>query len=148
MTMDYLLDTNVLLRLSDASSPEHNLASQSIKKLWQRGNTVFVTAQNLTEFWAVATRPLSANGFGWDTVKTRLEIEQILQQFTLLEDDSTILPIWLAMVSANSIKGKRTHDIRLLAVMQTHQITHLLTFNVADFSGFPNFTILHPGSIS
>lgn len=147
MMADFLLDTNILLRLSDASSAEHAVAKQAINKLWQRGDNVFVTAQNLTEFWTVATRPLSANGFGWDTVKTRVEVEQILQQFTLLEEDFRILPIWLAMVSANSIKGKRTHDIRLLAVMQAHQVTHLLTFNVADFSGFPNFTIFHPNSI-
>jgi predicted nucleic acid-binding protein len=71
----------------------------------------------------------------------------MIRRFLLLEDIPAIFPNWRTLVSTHLIKGKRTHDIRLLAVMQAYQITHLLTFNVADFSGFPNFTILHPNSI-
>ncbi len=42
------------------------------------------------------------------------------------------------------VKGKRTHDIRLLAVMKASKITHLLTFNPDDFIPVPNITIVHP----
>jgi predicted nucleic acid-binding protein len=145
---DYLLDTNVILRLHDGASPDQPVAQQAILKLRLRGHRVCLTAQNLVEFWAVVTRPITANGFGWDTAKAKLEVEQMIRRFPLLEESPAILSTWLTLVSARQVKGKRTHDIRLLAVMQSHQVTHLLTFNVADFSGFPNFTILHPGSIS
>ncbi|MDJ0539007.1 MAG: PIN domain nuclease, partial [Microcystis sp. M53603_WE2] len=55
-----------------------------------------------------------------------------------------IFPLWFQLVTIYNIKGKRTHDIRLLAVMKASNITHLLTFNPDDFIRIPNITIVHP----
>lgn len=71
---DYLLDTNVLLRFSDATSPVHATAVDAVAVLLSRGDRVYITAQNLIEFWAVATRPVDANGFGWDARQTEQEV--------------------------------------------------------------------------
>lgn len=68
--MSCLLDTNVLLRLADAQSPEHGVAEAAIENLIAGEESVFITAQILVEFWAVATRPESANGLGWSTATT------------------------------------------------------------------------------
>ena len=38
----------------------------------------------------------------------------------------------------------QSHELRLLAVMKSHNITHLLTFNPRDFIKVPNITIVHP----
>ena len=59
-----LLDTNLVLRLSDALSPLRPVAQQAIEALWLRGDLPALTTQNLIEFWAVATRPAEANGLG------------------------------------------------------------------------------------
>ncbi len=61
----YLADTNLLLRLADPATPQHVIATESLARLFRQGDEVFLTAQNFIEFWAVATRPLDANGFGW-----------------------------------------------------------------------------------
>jgi hypothetical protein len=95
----FLLDTNLLLRLSDGSSPHQALADQAIKRLRLRGDWPCLTAQNLIEFWAVATRPVGANGFGWDTQKTRVEIDQLLNKFPLLDDTPAILTNWVNLVT-------------------------------------------------
>lgn len=63
----FLLDTNVLLRMSDGHAPNHLLAGEAVSTLLARRNEVYITAQNLIEFWAVATRPLDVNGLGWTT---------------------------------------------------------------------------------
>ena len=55
----YLLDTNILLRASDPGSPKYMLTMSSLAKLLARGEPIYITAQNLIEFWGVATRPLS-----------------------------------------------------------------------------------------
>lgn len=144
----FLLDTNLLLRLSDGNSPHQALADQSIKKLRLRGDWPCLTAQNLIEFWAVATRPVNANGFGWDTQKTRVEIDQLLNKFPLLDDTPAILANWVSLVTSYDVKGKKAHDARLVAVMQAHGITHLLTFNTDDFKGYSNITLVHPGDVS
>jgi predicted nucleic acid-binding protein len=140
----YLLDTNILLRVADSSAPTHNLAIDAIKEILKLGNKCVITAQVLVEFWVVATRPLEVNGLGWTPEQTRKKINQIIAQFILLEETSDIFFYWLQLVTDYNIKGKRTHDIRLLAVMKTHNITHLLTLNPKDFIQLPEITIIQP----
>ena len=143
-----LLDTNVLLRLSDGASPDQPVATQAISHLRLRGDRSCVTAQNIIELWAVATRPLDVNGLGWTTRRTADEIEQLLNRFQLLEDSPGILTNWLTLVKAHDIKGKKVHDARLVATMQVHGVTHLLTFNTDDFKSYPNITLLHPNDVA
>lgn len=140
----YLLDTNILLRVADTSASTHNLAIDAIKEILKLGNKCVITAQVLVEFWVVATRPLEVNGLGWTPEQTRTKINQFIAQFILLEESKDIFLDWLQLVTDYHIKGKRTHDIRLLAVMKTHQITHLLTFNPNDFIQLPQITIIQP----
>lgn len=110
----------------------------------RQGGECLITSQILIEFWVVATRPKDVNGLGWTTQKTQHEINQILSQFFLLEESPDIFSLWFQLVTTYNIKGKRTHYIRLLAVMKASNITHLLTFNPDDFIPIPNITIVHP----
>ena len=144
---DYLLDTNVLLRICDASSPAHATAVNAVAMLLSRGDRVHVTAQNLIEFWAVATRPADVNGFGWDAQQTRLEVERILDFFLFLDDSPAIFSHWLALVTAHSISGKQVHDARLVAVMESYGVTDLLTFNTRDFSRYAGLTATDPSDV-
>lgn len=89
---DYLLDTNVLLRMSDSTSPVNLLAGRAAATLLKQQNRLFITSQNIVEFWVVATRPAQVNGLGWSVQQTRTEIEQILSQFPLLEETPEIFP--------------------------------------------------------
>jgi len=140
----YLLDTNILLRASDPNSSSYPLIMNVVDMIIRQGGECLITSQILIEFWVVATRPKDVNGLGWTTQKTQQEINQILSQFSLLEESPDIFPLWFQLVTIYNIKGKRTHDIRLLAVMKASKITHLLTFNPDDFIPIPNITIVHP----
>ncbi|ASC72627.1 hypothetical protein XM38_035850 [Halomicronema hongdechloris C2206] len=144
---DYLLDTNVLLRMSDRTSPMNLIAGRAAATLLVQSHQLFVTSQNIIEFWVVATRPVDVNGLGWSVEQTRAEVEQILNQFPQLEETPQIFSYWLNLVTTDQIQGKRVHDARLVAVMQAHAITHLLTFNPDDFSNSDNITVVHPQSI-
>lgn len=143
----YLLETNILLRMADEGAPQHLLAGEAVSILLARSNEVYITAQNLIELWAVATRPLEANGFGWSTQQTATELEQLRNRFPLLADTPEIVTRWLALVTDHDIKGKKVHDARLVAVMQVHGVPQLLTFNTDDFKGYPNITLLHPNDV-
>jgi len=48
------------------------------------------------------------------------------------------------LVSAQKVLGKKAHDTRLVATMQRHGLTHLLTFNSSDFQRFTNIVVLNP----
>ena len=76
------------------------------------------------------------------------EINEWRQQFRLLDDRSQIFIEWLQLVKQHDIKGKQVHDARLVAVMQTYELTHLLTFNGTDFQRYPMITSVHPEQIA
>ncbi|HTL89130.1 MAG TPA: type II toxin-antitoxin system VapC family toxin [Leptolyngbya sp.] len=140
----YLLDTNVVLRFSNPLDAQHTLTTDAVSRLAEQGNECVLTAQVLIEFWVVATRPLDVNGLGWSMERVQSNVAELLNGFSLLEDRSEVFPNWLELVSANNIKGKRSHDIRLVAVMLSHNVDHLLTFNPDDFAIALPITIVHP----
>src|SRR5439155_20096645 len=103
----HLADTNLLLRFVDSASPHHLAARNAVTLLLAQGHEIYVTPQNILEFWSVATRPLTANGLGWTVAQTAEECRQILEQFPLLEDRPAVLPECLRLVETCGISGRR-----------------------------------------
>jgi predicted nucleic acid-binding protein len=147
LTPTYLLDTNILLRLVDRVSTYHSAALLAVMRLLSAGYEVYITAQNLIEFWSVVTRPLTANGFGWDVTRAHSEVDALRDRFPLIEDTPDIFVRWLQLVVAVGVNGRQVHDARLVAVMEAHAITHLLSFNVDDFRRYRSITVIHPNDI-
>lgn len=144
---EYFLDTNILLRIADTSSSQHPLVISAITHLLNQGDQCVITSQVLIEFWVVATRPVEVNGLGWTPEDTTLKIRQFLAQFRFLPEKKDIFYQWFQLAIAHNIKGKRTHDIRLLAVMTVYQIPYLLTLNPNDFISLPDIRIIHPQTL-
>ena len=143
----YLLDTNVWLRAVQREAPHHLLAVDALAAILVRGDEIFVTAQNLIEFWSVASRPSAANGLDWTVEAVRLEIDRVLAQFPLLDDTPAVFVHWLDLVSTHRVIGRRVHDARLVAVMLAYGISHLLTFNRDDFRQFSEIVIVEPAQV-
>ncbi len=140
----YLLDTNILLRAADTSSSTHSLAVEAITSIIETENECIIIPQTLTEFWVVATRPIDVNGLGWTIQQTRNHVDDLLENFRLLEDNYQIFQLWLELVTDYNIKGKRSHDLKILALMKFYDIKFLITFNPTDFIPLPQITILRP----
>ena len=143
----YLLDTNILLRASDPASKHYSLAVDSVASLIEKGHECVITAQVLIEFWVVATRPLDVNGLGWSVEQTNNKIDLLINQFTLIKETESVFSYWLELVTKYQIKGKRTHDARLMAVAIASFVTHVLTFNVRDFAKIEALIIVHPSQV-
>ncbi|MDJ1169992.1 PIN domain-containing protein [Roseofilum sp. BLCC_M154] len=141
---DYLLDTNVVLRLSNPDDRRYHVAREAVRLLLNQGDECFLTAQVLIELWVVATRPVTVNGLGWTPETTHHIIDELLDRFPLLEESPEIFYHWLDLVTGDRILGKRTHDARLVAVMISHHITHILTFNPRDFMIQSTLVIVDP----
>jgi predicted nucleic acid-binding protein len=140
----YLLDTNILLRIADTSSPQHPLALAAITNILSKGDKCVITSQVLIEFWVVATRPVEVNGLGWNTQLTTEKMRQFIAQFRILKETQEIFTNWFKLVTTHNIRGKRTHDVRLLAIMTVYNIPYLLTLNPNDFIPVPDITIIQP----
>jgi predicted nucleic acid-binding protein len=131
--MSLLIDTNVLLRLADDRSPEHSIAETAIEHLLASNTGLFICTQVLVEFWVVATRPDSVNGLGWSTETAADAIRALRDQFPVLAETPDVLDRWFELVDRCEVAGKRAHDARLAALVVTHGIDRVLTFNTADF---------------
>ena len=144
MAERYALDTNVLLRLSHSSHPLHGMLSNCMIHLAANDVELCFTTQNLGEFWNVSTRPLDRNGFGLPITEAARRFEALVRKMTLLPETEGIYSVWLRLLQSHEVRGVQVHDAHLAAVLEVHQVTHLLTFNGADFKRFPHVVAVHP----
>ena len=143
----YLADTNVIIRWVLPHDPLSPVIRTAVKQLIQQGHTVYVGAQNLTEFWSVATRPPAANGLGMTPEQAVKEIDQIEALFPVLDDVPGIYRHWRRLVETCGVSGRQACDARIAALMAAHHITHILTFNTDDFRRYPGLVVVSPHEV-
>src|SRR5277367_6960040 len=105
--MSILVDTNVLLRRTQPDHEHHVAAVESVAILLGKGETLYFTLQNISEFWNVATRPIENNGLGFSIDLTLSEVEKIERVSTLLPDSPAIYPEWKRLVAKHSVVARR-----------------------------------------
>lgn len=142
--MPYCADTNILLRWIEPGTPMCIQAQEAVKALRLKNELVYITPQNLVEFWNAATRPTTSNGLGLSPAQADKEASKLEALFPLLPDTPDIHKEWRRLVVAAKVVGVQVHDARLAAALYVHGITHLLTFNGQDFKRFKKITSVHP----
>lgn len=133
--MNWLADSNILTTLSKSQSPQFNRIRLALSNLHDRGDVICIIPQNLIEYWAVATRPIDANGLGLDVAETYDEVRKFKQYFHFLVIGHEVYSNWEKLVTKYQVKGKKTHDAHIVAAMIQHHITHLLTLMERILSG-------------
>jgi predicted nucleic acid-binding protein len=146
--MGYLIDTGVLLRAFDRDAAEHTSILRAIRSLLDSQQDLYVTVQNLAEFWNVSTRPKDAKG-GFE-----LPIETVVRRLRVIERLSTVLAEspasfeeWKRLLTTHHVIGVKVHDARLVSVMISANVTTVLTLNVRDFHRYPEITAVTPNEI-
>jgi len=146
--MAILIDANILLRLLQPHHPHCSLVERAVGTLRTRNETLNVMPQNLMEFWAVATRPTSANGLGMTVEIALEELAAFKRLFSVLPETASVLPEWERLVSTFQVAGRNTHDAHIVAAMIVHGISRILTFNVQDFARYSGIAAVHPTSVT
>lgn len=132
----YLLDTNILLRFAQRSHPLHSQVRATVRQLKIDGHELKITTQNCIEFWNVATRPASRNGFGLTPIQGDRLLRLLERLFPLVPDLPAVYPMWRSLVVQYGVSGVQVHDARLVAAMKVNGISHILTFNTNDFTRY------------
>lgn len=145
--MKVLLDTNVLCRLVERGHHDRAAAESAVAKLRGDGHELCLVPQVLYEYWVVATRPAANNGLGMSTADVNQAIDLWVQAFVMFRDERGIFALWRELVARHDVRGKSAHDARLVAAMQRHHLTHLLTFNSVDFRRFPGIAVVDVRSV-
>lgn len=71
-------------------------------------------------------------------------LERILN---VLADHPAACQIWRRLVESLGVRGRQVHDARLVALVQAHGITHILTLNGSDFARYPGIVVLDPAAL-
>lgn len=145
--MNYLADTNILLRLVEPTNLHHFEAKNAVDKLLKQGDTLYILLQNISEFWNVCTRPLDKNGLGFSVAQTDAELSKIEQVFDVLPDTEEVYKNWRELVVNYSVSGIKVHDAKIVASMKAHNIQNLLTFNAKDFKRYTDIKIIEPKDV-
>jgi predicted nucleic acid-binding protein len=147
--MEYLVDTNILLRLVQRNDPLNPVIRNAVRKFRNNGNILLITPQNCAEFWNVATRPAPKNGFGLTPKDADRQLKLIERIFPLLSDIPTVYPEWRKLVVKFGVSGVQVHDARLAATMKANNITYILTFNTGDFIRYASegITAVSPNNV-
>ena len=145
--MRYLADTNVLLRYCDQDDGEHAVCVSAIRSLVAQGENVCLCAQVLIEHWAVATRPASVNGLGLDPDEADRQLAAATLALPCLPEPPDMAERWRKVARDNAVRGKQAHDARIVALMQSHGISHILTLNTSDFARYQGVTPVSPAEV-
>ncbi len=140
---ELFIDTNVLIFCTNSLSPWHLAATQTLQTVREAGIELFVSPQVLREYLAAATRLNVTGG--------ELQLEQILEnvnsfqtEFTVLEDNDFVLSALIELLRNFPTAGRQVYDANIVATMQVHNVGHLLTHNLADFSRFSTLIQILP----
>ena len=142
-----LVDTNILLRMTRRSDPQHQIVDAALAQLANQGTAFHNTHQNIAEMWNAMTRPQNRNGFGLTVADAEVEVRAIEAGMIFLPDNHEVYRQWRKIVVQHSVSGVHVHDTHLAAVMYVHRVNHILTLNVRDFERFSGLTAIHPNSI-
>ena len=145
--MRYLIDTNVVLRRADADSIDNAACADAVVTLLEADHDLCVCAQILIEFWAVSTRPKDVNGLGMTSAVVSQLTTDLRKTFTCLPEPPDMADRWQAVADKHSVAGKQAHDARIVAIMNAHGISRILTLNTSDFARYDGIMPITPQEI-
>ena len=88
-----LVDTNVLLRITRRSDPQHQVVDTALAKLANEATLLCYTHQNIAELWNAMTRPRERNGLGLSINEAETEVRLIESGMTLLPDSAEVYTV-------------------------------------------------------
>src|SRR5688572_22518381 len=117
-------------------------AVAALDRILHGRDILYVTPQNIVEFWAVCTRPIDRNGLGLAPEEAERQTLQLESFLTILPETAVIYPEWRRLVVKYAVAGVQVHDAKLVAAMNVYGIKHVLTFNRDDFERFTEVQVV------
>ncbi len=139
-----MVDTNVLLAGTNTAHEHHVASRQFFSEALEQGIHLATCGQILREYLVVATRPVSVNGLGLHTPDALHNIKWLRKRQVFFEETELVHQELIKLLGMASIAGKHIHDANIAAVMRVAGIRYLATFNIEDFSGFPELEFFVP----
>lgn len=140
--MRIAVDTSVIVRYTNRTDAHFHEVHERIRELHAAGHELSIAPQSVYEYWAVATRPSSANGLGQTIDDTERALLLILRAFVLIPDPPDLLDRWLYLCRRHQVMGRNAHDARIVAWMLGNRVDQLFTRDRGDFARFDEITLV------
>ena len=144
------MDTNILCYSMQPACPQYAACVRGLSRLKSIGQNVIMLSQTSVEFWYFLTRPTEGQrpGLGLTPAQADKELRRLEGLYPVWPDMSVTHAEWRHLVVDRGVSGVAVYDARLAAAAHMHGVTHLLTYNVADFKRYTDFlTVITPDSI-
>ena len=137
------VDTNILIYHQLVQSPWHGAARQKLQDLQKAGHPLWISRQIIREYLAALSGPgVLAQPVAMTTLIGHVQSFQ--SQFLIAEDGPVVTGELLILLASVSCGGKQVHDANIVATMLAHNLSKLLTNNVADFTRFASWITIVP----
>jgi predicted nucleic acid-binding protein len=134
------IDTNILLRYDVRETPEHAQVRHAVRSILERGSALWISRQILREYCRAVTHPTFSKPLTMPQAVAR--VRQLRPFFHVADEDEYVTQYLMTLLETVPIGGKQVHDANIIATMQAHGLTHLLTLNLDDFHRFNHLVIL------
>ena len=124
--MRILLDSNILLRISEPHHPHHVASVSALRALAAAGHRFCIGSQTVSEFLAVATCAVADRGLGMDQVRADAELTKVTQSLEMLYDSKAAIDELRRLVVQYAVSGKSVNDSRLIAAMNVNGVSHAI----------------------
>jgi predicted nucleic acid-binding protein len=135
-----MVDTNVLVYSTVAGNDWHQEARLWLSALQDAGVQLCLTPQILREYLVVLTRG-SVFEKSFSAEQVLAQMRAFLPAFALLDETEAAANRLQDLVGQYKVRGKTVHDANLVAVMLTHGVRRLITFNRGDFERYAEITV-------
>ena len=139
-----LLDTNILVHATGAQSRQHANAKELRDQAAGGQFEACITAQVLTEFYAVVTDPRRFQPALTPSQAQRELRTYLSSTLKLILPKETTVTRMLNLLGSRSVKAGRIFDIFLAATMLDNGVQRIYTKNLSDFQGIAGIEAINP----
>lgn len=139
------VDTNILYYSNNPSDVFGQQSIERVNELSSQNNELLISPQILREY---ANATLRNAIFQKLDLKSSIEdviwnIARFRRDFEVLPESPEVFENWLRLLPALTT-NRDIFDFNIAATLQAHQISHILTHNVSDFSKFSSWLTVLP----
>ncbi len=140
-----MIDTNVFVYALYPAYPQYSAALHLREQAQDPAADFYVTTQILAEFYSTVTNPRRIQPpLSIDRVLQEVENIQTLAGLIVLPLPVEVVTRWVQLARQQQISRSDIFDTRIVATMLENEIRRIYTFNVDDFTIYPDIEVIVP----
>ncbi|MGK7926736.1 MAG: type II toxin-antitoxin system VapC family toxin [Spirulina sp.] len=140
------LDTNILAYVANVRAPQHRAALEIFRP--SEKELLCISSQVLAEFYSYITNPaILAQPLQPNEAIMRVRRMSQMPHVLVLSTPPDLLDRWMVLLEERPVTNGGIFDLIHIAIMLSHQVTSIYTFNVKDFSWCSQIEVIDPNSI-